>query len=76
MYSQNFWYEELIDRCKAHQNYTDTYPNAAVKGEYDINEKIDWTSRKYNIRGSFSWVKGHQDDNANAELSIDAMLNI
>ena len=68
--------EELINRCKAHQNYIDTYPNAAVKGEYDITEQIDWTTRKHAIRGSYYWVKGHQDDNASAELSIEALLNI
>ena len=68
--------EELINRCKAHQTYIDTYPNAAVKGEYDITEQIDWTTRKHGIRGSYYWVKGHQDDNASAELSIEALLNI
>ena len=68
--------EELINRCKAHQKYKDAYPNATITGEYDITEQIDWTTRKHEIRGSYSWVKGHQDDNTTAELSIEALLNI
>ena len=68
--------EELINRCKAHQLYKDAYPNATITGEYDITEQIVWTTRKHEIRGSYSWVKGHQDDNTTAELSIEALLNI
>ena len=41
--------EELINQCKAHQHYTDAYPNATITGEYDITEQIDLTTRKHEI---------------------------
>ena len=59
--------KELINRCKAHQQYKDAYPNATSIGEYDIIEQKDWTTRNHKIRGSYAWVKGHQDDNTNSE---------
>ena len=66
----------MINRCKAHQQYKDAYPNATIIGEYDITEQIDWTTRNHKICGSYAWVKGHQDDNTNSELSIEALLII
>ena len=68
--------EELINRCTAHQSYQYPYPNATTKGEFDVVEEITRSSERYSIGGNFKWVKGHQDDNKNAELSIEALLNI
>jgi hypothetical protein len=68
--------EELINRCNAHQSYKYPYPNATTKGEFDVVEEITRSSEQYSIGGTFKWVKGHQDDDKNAELSIEALLNI
>ena len=68
--------EELINRCTAHQSYKYPYPNATTKGEFDVVEEIFRSSKQYSIGGNFKWVKGHQDDNKTAELSIEAILNI
>ena len=68
--------EELINRCTAHQSYKYPYPNATTKGEFDVVEEITRSSERYSIRGNFKWVKGHQDDDKNVELSIEALLNI
>ena len=68
--------EELINRCTAHQSYKYPYPNATTKGEFDVVEEIFRSSEQYSIGGNFKWVKGHQDDNTNTELSIEAILNI
>ena len=68
--------EEFINPCAAHQSYRYPYPNATTKGEFDVVEKITRSSERYSIGGNFKWVKGHQDDDKNAELSIEALLNI
>ena len=68
--------EELINRCTAHQSYQYPYPNATTKGEFDVVEEITRSSERYSIGGNFKWVKGHQDNDKNAELSIEALLNI
>ena len=68
--------EELINRCTAHQSYKYPYPNATTKGEFDVVEEITRSSEKYSIGGNFKWVKGHQDDDKTAVLSIEALLNI
>ena len=68
--------EELINQYTAHQSYKYPYPNATTKGEFDVVEEITRSSDKYSISRNFKWVKGHQDDDKKAELSIEALLNI
>ena len=69
--------QELINRCDSHLKYIITYPNETIKFEYDVMEQIYCTASKYNLKPSYHWVKGHQDDNTpTEELSIVAQLNV
>ncbi|OEU21556.1 hypothetical protein FRACYDRAFT_235180 [Fragilariopsis cylindrus CCMP1102] len=68
---------ELIRRCKAHLHYKDSFPNETLRSEYDITEQIYTTQHDHNIKATFHWVKGHQDNNKDKEdLSLEAQLNI
>ena len=68
---------ELIRRCKAHLQYKDPFPNETLRSEYDIIEQIYNTQHEHNIKATFHWVKGHQDNNKNKEdLPLEAQLNI
>ena len=68
---------ELIRRCKAHLHYKDSFPNETLRSEYDITEQIYKTQHDHNIKATFHWVKGHQDNNKDKEdLPLEAQLNI
>ena len=68
---------ELIRRCKAHLHYKEPFPNETLKSEYDVTEQIYRTQAAHNIKATFYWVKGHQDNNKNYdELPLEAQLNI
>ena len=48
-----------------------------MKAEYDLTEQIHQTHREHNIKGSFSHVYGHQDNNTEFDkLPLDAQLNV
>jgi hypothetical protein len=48
-----------------------------LRSEYDVTEQIYRTQAAYNIKATFYWVKGHQDNNqAYEELPLEAQLNI
>ena len=69
--------QELINRCNAHLQYIIPYPNKTIKSEYDVTEQIYITASKYELKSSYHWVKGHQDDNMpTKELSIVVQLNV
>ena len=69
--------QELINRQNNHKEYTIPYPNATLKAEYDLTEHIYHTHREHNIKGSFSHVYGHQDNNTEFDkLPLDAQLNV
>ena len=69
--------QELINRCDAHLQYIIPYLNKTVKSEYDVTEQMYCTALIYNLKPSYHWVKGHQDDNTSTEeLSIVAQLNV
>jgi hypothetical protein len=68
---------ELIRRCRAHLHYKEPFPNETIKSEYDVTEQIYRTQAAHNIKATFYWVKGHQDNNKTyAELPLEAQLNI
>jgi hypothetical protein len=58
---------ELIRRCKAHLHYKEPFPNETLRSEYDVTEQIYRTQAAYNIKATFYWVKGHQDNNQTYE---------
>ena len=69
--------QELINRYNAHLQYIIPYPNETIKSEYNVTEQIYITASKYELKSSYHWVKGHQDDNTpTQELSIVAQLNV
>jgi hypothetical protein len=68
---------DLIRRCKAHLHYKEPFPNETLELEYDVTEQIYRAQAAYNIKATFYWVKGHQDNNkAFDELPLEAQLNI
>ena len=68
---------ELIQRQIAHQTYTDPYPNATMKAEFDLIEQIYLTISIYRIKAHFCHVKGHQDDNCSyRDLPLESQLNV
>jgi hypothetical protein len=68
---------ELIRRCKAHLHYKEPFPNKTLRSEYVVTEQIYRTQAAYNIKATFYWVKGHQDNNKTyEELPLEAQLNI
>ena len=69
--------QELINCCDAHLQYKIPFLSKTVKLEYNVTEQIYCTVLKYNLKPSYHWVKGHQDDNTpTKELSIVAQLNV
>jgi NAD-dependent dihydropyrimidine dehydrogenase PreA subunit len=68
---------ELIRRCKAHLQYKEPFPKETLRSEYDVTEQIYRTQAAHNIKATFYWVKGHQDNNKTyEELPLEAQLNI
>ena len=65
--------QERINRCNAPLQYIIPYPNETIKSEYDVTEQIYITASKYELKSSYHWVKGHQEDSSpTQELSIVA----
>ena len=65
--------KELISRCDAHLQYKIHFPNKTIKSEYNSTEQIYCTALRYNLKASYHWVKGHQDNHTpTKELSIVA----
>lgn len=54
--------QELINWCDAHLQYKIPFPNETIKSEYNVTEQIYCTESKYNLKASYHWVKGHQDN--------------
>ena len=68
---------ELIQRQWAHRTYTDPYPNATMKAEFDLVEQIYISIQKYQLQAKFYHVKGHQDANCDyKDLSLASQLNV
>ena len=68
---------ELIRNCEDRLTYDTPFPNTTLRPEFDLIEEIYQTNKKYKIRSSFEWVKGHQDDYEDeADLSLHATLNV
>ena len=68
---------ELVRRESNHTRYRDSYPIAALTAEYDVIEQIYLTNQSNQIKATYSWVRGHQDQYRNtSELSLKAKLNI
>ena len=69
--------EELINLCDADLQYKIQFPNETIESEYNVTKQNYCTALKYNLKASYYWVKGHQDDHApTKELLIVAQLNI
>ena len=66
---------ELIQRCNAHLEYIDPFPNTTNKGEYDVTEEVYRTSQVGVMQTKFSWVKGHQDDDDDV-INLDHAANM
>jgi hypothetical protein len=68
---------ELIQRCKAHQQYKDPIPNGTMRSEFDVTEQIYISITKSKMKATYQWVKGHQDnDTEYMDLPLDAQLNV
>ena len=66
----------MIKQNNKHLEYDIPYPNTTLRAEYDVIEQFYCLKKLHNIKSSFHWVKGHQDQTKNMyDLSIDAQLN-
>ena len=64
--------KELINWCKIHKEYTDPYPNATMKGEFDVTEMIHLMATCGLFLIVFEWVASHQD----RERSFDKLSDV
>ena len=64
--------EELINRCNSHKEYKDPYPNATMKGEFDVTEMIHLMATCGLFIIVFEWVASHQD----RERSFDKLSDV
>ena len=53
--------EELINWYNSHREYKDPYPNATMKGEFDLTEMVHWMATCSLFIVIFEWVASHQD---------------
>lgn len=67
----------LIHRIKQRHTYEIPYPNATLATDWDLVEQIWAVARSTpNLKITFEWVKGHQDETDDDDLSIEAQYNI
>ena len=68
---------ELIRNCEDRLTYNIPFPNTTLRPKFDLIEEIYQVNKKHEIRPSFQWIKGHQDDlQEYDDLTFEAILNI
>ena len=71
--------QDLIRNCEDRLTYNKPFPNTTLRPEFDLIKEIYQTNKNHQIRASFHWEKGHQDDDIEGsidELSTEVILNI
>ena len=67
----------LVTRIHQRMQYDKPYPNATLAPDWDLTEQIYATYSTLNpTKLDYSWEKGHQDRDLNAQLSTTARFNI
>ena len=72
------WYDNqsLLTQLKNWQQYRDCYLNTILEPDWDMVEQIHTNIQDTPIPLTLLHVRGHQDRNPDAQLSIEAQLNV